>query len=108
MQFRIQRSLQSAATASRNPLPCPAHSLLQFGVKQEPPRPVYLKFLLLVDKCHLRVDSSQRLSDTLLLLTAIDAEVALINKQDRKSTRLNSSHRCISYAVFCLKKKKKK
>src|SRR5437762_11092509 len=27
---------------------------------------------------------------------------------DRKSTRLNSSHRCISYAVFCLKKKKRK
>src|SRR5437763_6180946 len=25
---------------------------------------------------------------------------------DRKSTRLNSSHRCISYAVFCLKKKR--
>src|SRR5205814_8533252 len=29
-------------------------------------------------------------------------------KQDRKSTRLNSSHLGISYAVFCLKKKKKK
>src|SRR6266700_6637510 len=28
--------------------------------------------------------------------------------QDRKSTRLNSSHVKISYAVFCLKKKKKK
>src|SRR5690242_21424521 len=28
--------------------------------------------------------------------------------QDRKSTRLNSSHMSISYAVFCLKKKKKK
>src|SRR5207247_10059421 len=28
--------------------------------------------------------------------------------QDRKSTRLNSSHEWISYAVFCLKKKKKK
>src|SRR5438477_11573456 len=27
---------------------------------------------------------------------------------DRKSTRLNSSHMSISYAVFCLKKKKKK
>src|SRR5438105_10773458 len=27
--------------------------------------------------------------------------------QDRKSTRLNSSHEWISYAVFCLKKKKK-
>src|SRR5437763_4578690 len=31
-----------------------------------------------------------------------------IIRGDRKSTRLNSSHRCISYAVFCLKKKKKK
>src|SRR5438105_12593401 len=28
--------------------------------------------------------------------------------EDRKSTRLNSSHEWISYAVFCLKKKKKK
>src|SRR5699024_11560419 len=31
-----------------------------------------------------------------------------INVKDRKSTRLNSSHVSISYAVFCLKKKKKK
>src|SRR3989475_12451707 len=30
-----------------------------------------------------------------------------VNEQDRKSTRLNSSHSQISYAVFCLKKKKK-
>src|SRR5437867_12588071 len=30
----------------------------------------------------------------------------LLSKGDRKSTRLNSSHRTISYAVFCLKKKK--
>src|SRR5258708_29203238 len=29
-------------------------------------------------------------------------------REDRKSTRLNSSHQIISYAVFCLKKKKKK
>src|SRR5438105_9688618 len=29
-------------------------------------------------------------------------------QEDRKSTRLNSSHEWISYAVFCLKKKKKK
>src|SRR5437667_9080058 len=29
-------------------------------------------------------------------------------QEDRKSTRLNSSHITISYAVFCLKKKKKK
>src|SRR5438034_5578268 len=31
-----------------------------------------------------------------------------MNARDRKSTRLNSSHTVISYAVFCLKKKKKK
>src|SRR2546427_7077198 len=31
-----------------------------------------------------------------------------IGRIDRKSTRLNSSHSQISYAVFCLKKKKKK
>src|SRR5579859_5393053 len=45
---------------------------------------------------------------------AISAEIALENAglyghaplEDRKSTRLNSSHSQISYAVFCLKKKK--
>src|SRR5438552_14556908 len=31
-----------------------------------------------------------------------------VARQDRKSTRLNSSHQIISYAVFCLKKKKKR
>src|SRR5436189_5921975 len=36
-----------------------------------------------------------------------DADVVVEHVDaDRKSTRLNSSHRCISYAVFCLKKKK--
>src|SRR2546429_1400040 len=34
--------------------------------------------------------------------------IDLLLAQDRKSTRLNSSHGYISYAVFCLKKKKKK
>src|SRR5437764_4321196 len=37
-------------------------------------------------------------------LQHVEAHVA----RDRKSTRLNSSHRCISYAVFCLKKKRNK
>src|SRR5437762_7993129 len=37
-------------------------------------------------------------------LLAFAGDVLL--RRDRKSTRLNSSHRCISYAVFCLKKKK--
>src|SRR5258708_31793927 len=38
--------------------------------------------------------------------TAVEAFAELC-KRDRKSTRLNSSHQIISYAVFCLKKKKK-
>src|SRR5438445_3736295 len=36
------------------------------------------------------------------------SEVLYRPEEDRKSTRLNSSHANISYAVFCLKKKKKK
>src|SRR2546426_3615950 len=35
-------------------------------------------------------------------------DLAMVHDGDRKSTRLNSSHLVISYAVFCLKKKKKK
>src|SRR2546427_3485705 len=38
---------------------------------------------------------------------AVSAAAAVIEHGDRKSTRLNSSHSQISYAVFCLKKKKK-
>src|SRR5258708_18141588 len=37
-----------------------------------------------------------------------DARLVAGYGRDRKSTRLNSSHQIISYAVFCLKKKKKK
>src|SRR3712207_7340774 len=36
-----------------------------------------------------------------------EADVVTADGEDRKSTRLNSSHANISYAVFCLKKKKK-
>src|SRR5437764_14715766 len=38
----------------------------------------------------------------------VQRRTQLVAHRDRKSTRLNSSHRCISYAVFCLKKKKQK
>src|SRR2546427_8528790 len=64
------------------------------------------------DKCFIRV------SPTCLWLflfaqqkAAQDGRGLLLSKQeqpDRKSTRLNSSHSQISYAVFCLKKKKNK
>src|SRR5689334_23468249 len=39
------------------------------------------------------------------ITTKYSASRATPRKQDRKSTRLNSSHSSISYAVFCLKKK---
>src|SRR2546430_11222012 len=38
----------------------------------------------------------------------LSGEIRGIPQADRKSTRLNSSHSQISYAVFCLKKKKKR
>src|SRR2546426_5452085 len=43
-------------------------------------------------------------------LSAADKQgfFSVFQSEDRKSTRLNSSHLVISYAVFCLKKKKKK
>src|SRR2546422_7034433 len=57
-------------------------------------------------------DSARKLIaqlDTDTLTKDLDATVAYAKrlKADRKSTRLNSSHGYISYAVFCLKKKKK-
>src|SRR2546427_8572690 len=42
------------------------------------------------------------------LLQALGMAFGACLFQDRKSTRLNSSHSQISYAVFCLKKKKKR
>src|SRR5438445_1507728 len=52
----------------------------------------------------------QQLDDTplqLLLYASLKNREVTIELADRKSTRLNSSHANISYAVFCLKKKKK-
>src|SRR2546422_3236560 len=47
-------------------------------------------------------------SEVLLSEAYAKGRAELIDMRDRKSTRLNSSHGYISYAVFCLKKKKKK
>src|SRR6266496_4805254 len=54
--------------------------------------------------------STSAQADTHLRLPLEQRELATraAIEQDRKSTRLNSSHVEISYAVFCLKKKKKK
>src|SRR5947207_9487544 len=47
-------------------------------------------------------------ADTVILYAVPKPGGSIIAEIDRKSTRLNSSHTVISYAVFCLKKKKKK
>src|SRR2546427_4236566 len=59
--------------------------------------PTYLTFLALAQGLHL--------TDEVIGVTNV---VLVLRERDRKSTRLNSSHSQISYAVFCLKKKKKK
>src|SRR3712207_7442126 len=55
-----------------------------------------------------RQDRGDQRGGTGDVVVALDAQVVAVGEegQDRKSTRLNSSHANISYAVFCLKKKK--
>src|SRR3712207_7105332 len=59
--------------------------------------------------CTVHLDGQAVKSCTVLAVQADGAEVTTIEgiAGDRKSTRLNSSHANISYAVFCLKKKNK-
>src|SRR5882757_10387011 len=55
-----------------------------------------------------REHPGDRCGDPLLLgERLVPGRVRMLLGRDRKSTRLNSSHANISYAVFCLKKKKK-
>src|SRR5207249_10152884 len=53
------------------------------------------------------LDAPRELPLRLAPLQLLPLVVLLLRLGDRKSTRLNSSHVSISYAVFCLKKKKK-
>src|SRR2546426_7709133 len=63
---------------------------------------------LLVTESHIALDSARR--KCIVLDPGVDGQLLQIvdsrSRRDRKSTRLNSSHLVISYAVFCLKKKK--
>src|SRR5437763_12181115 len=61
-----------------------------------------------IERSRARSPVQGRLKFTVTSVTRIQAGAKRMPERDRKSTRLNSSHRCISYAVFCLKKKKKK
>src|SRR2546429_7111742 len=68
---------------------------------RRPPRSTLFPYTTLFRSnavCRVGVDSS----------TLLGRKVVSVDRTDRKSTRLNSSHGYISYAVFCLKKKKTK
>src|SRR2546430_11569311 len=69
---------------------------------RRPPRSTLFPYTTLFRSAHLSLDSGAiaALYDT----KADDPDAPLALSLDRKSTRLNSSHSQISYAVFCLKK----
>src|SRR5690242_21468679 len=82
---------------------------------RRPPRSTLFPYTTLF-RSHQACSSEPRYDDamtrlpTRLALVLIAAALARASRvgRDRKSTRLNSSHMSISYAVFCLKKKKEK
>src|SRR5437667_6998656 len=73
--------------------------LFFFLIIRRPPRSTLFPYTTLF-RSSLLVRGFQRFGDLLR-----DRE-RLVEREDRKSTRLNSSHITMSYAVFCLKKKK--
>src|SRR5438477_8023725 len=77
------------------------HDALPISTRQVP-RPAEHVCVLDEASCQHRVCSDRR---SLLVMSDGHCRPCV---GDRKSTRLNSSHMSISYAVFCLKKKKKK
>src|SRR5438067_10588223 len=70
---------------------------------RRPPRSTLFPYTTLFRSRHY-----SRLAEVRAALTRVARRRVAPKGQDRKSTRLNSSHVSISYAVFCLKKKKKK
>src|SRR5436189_3936191 len=90
-------SLRPSCYTRSTPLPAPRFRFF-FLMIRRPPRSTLFPYTTLF-----RSIVSRLLAERLELDTAHGRQV--IGMLDRKSTRLNSSHRCISYAVFCLKKK---
>src|SRR5260221_11918023 len=78
-----------------------------FLMIRRPPRSTLFPYTTLFRSPDRRLaQRRRRLSGKALRLRGTRRRRALPDNRDRKSTRLNSSHTVISYAVFCLKKKK--
>src|SRR5258707_2827491 len=82
---------------------------------RRPPRSTLFPYTTLFRSIHLWTDEDRRVSNgrhaakTGCAVAPAEAKLhADVASEDRKSTRLNSSHANISYAVFCLKKKTQK
>src|SRR5438270_6676503 len=78
-----------------------------FLMIRRPPRSTLFPYTTLF-RSNAMIDKRPRLIARCVDVADVVAAVNFGREQDRKSTRLNSSHSQISYAVFCLKKKKKK
>src|SRR5438270_10505154 len=74
---------------------------------RRPPRSTLFPYTTLFRSNTLAADPGSRSSQEGAILRVPLVQTAPVGERDRKSTRLNSSHSQISYAVFCLKKKKK-
>src|SRR2546426_2149965 len=77
---------------------------------RRPPRSTLFPYTTLFRSLSEKVLTNDPKGIGAFLLATNEMEIAAGQSfgKDRKSTRLNSSHLVISYAVFCLKKKKKK
>src|SRR2546427_6557382 len=76
---------------------------------RRPPRSTLFPYTTLFRSLGVRPDHPLRIEIRIETLgDAIEVQQRFGEHRDRKSTRLNSSHSQISYAVFCLKKKNKK
>src|SRR5258707_8783237 len=73
---------------------------------RRPPRSTLFPYTTLFRSQSARFGLLNHVSGDAIFMRAHGVQVLAQRSRDRKSTRLNSSHANISYAVFCLKKKK--
>src|SRR5260221_5446833 len=73
---------------------------------RRPPRSTLFPYTTLFRSLYLTAEGERLHEEAAAQVEILEQEASRMLR-DRKSTRLNSSHTVISYAVFCLKKKKK-